>query len=76
MREQLEKMIMALSEAGCGQDAIEEAGLLMETGRIDDLIRHLRLCRCDLMDEMQKAKRRVDCMLCTYLHQDAALPSL
>ena len=62
MKDRLEKMTMALSDAGCRQDAIERAGRLLEAGRTDELIRHLRLCRCDLMDDMHKTQRRLDRM--------------
>ena len=62
MKEQLEKKTIALSDAGCGQDAIEKAVRLLETDRKDDLIRHLRLCRCSLIEDMHKTQRRVDCM--------------
>ena len=62
MNERLERMAMALSDAGCGQDAIERAAQLLEEGRMEALIRHLRLCRCDLMDELHERQKRVDCM--------------
>ena len=62
MNGQFENMAMALSDAGCGQDAIEKAERLLQTGRTEDLIRHLRLCRCDLMDDLHTIQKRVDCM--------------
>ena len=62
MNERLEKMEMALSNAGLGQNAIEKAKRLLAAGHTEDLIRHLRLCRCDLMDELHETQRRVDCM--------------
>ena len=60
--EQLEKMTTALSDAGCGQEAIAKAERLLAAGQSEDLIRHLRLCRCDLMDDLHERQRRVDCM--------------
>ena len=62
MNEWLEKMEMALSNAGLGQNAIEKAKRLLAAGHKEELIRHLCLCRCDLMDELHKTQRRVDCM--------------
>ena len=62
MKDRLEKMTMALADSGCGQDAIERAERLLEAGHTDELIRHLRLCRCDLMDDMHKTQRRLDRM--------------
>ena len=62
MNERLEKMTTALADAGCGQDAIEKAGELLEEGRTEELIRFLRLCRCDLIEQMHRSQRRVDCM--------------
>ena len=62
MSEGLEAMRAALSEAGLGQDAIETAEMLLEAGRTADLIRHLRLCRCGLMDDLHETQRKVDRM--------------
>lgn len=62
MNDQLTSMTTALSDAGCGQDAIERAERLLSAGRQSDLIRHLRLCRCALMDELHRAQRKVDCL--------------
>ena len=62
MEDRLKKIIIALSDAGCGQDTIEQAERLMKADRIDDLIRHLRLCRCKLMDDKHRTQRRVDCI--------------
>ena len=60
MKERLEKMTLTLADAGCGQDAIEKAERLLEAGRTEDLIRHLRLCRWYLMEDVHKIQRRVD----------------
>lgn len=62
MNEQLQNMAIALSDAGCGKDAIEKAEKLLQTGRIEDLVRHLRFCRCDLMDDLHMIQKKVDCM--------------
>ena len=45
MNERLDDLAMALSDAGCGPDAIEKAKTLWAAGRTEKLIRHLCLCR-------------------------------
>ena len=57
-----EKMAMVLSDAGLAFEAIEKADRLLDEGQTEDLIRHLRLCRCELMDDLHKIQRKVDCM--------------
>lgn len=34
----------------------------MEAGKTDELIWHLRRCRCELVDAMHESRRRVDHM--------------
>ena len=46
MNKRLEDLTMALSDAGCGSDAIETAKRLWAAGRTEDLIRHLRGILC------------------------------
>ena len=60
MNERLETIKMTLSDAGCGQDAVDRAGCLLEAGCTEELIRHLRLCRCGLMEELHMTQKRVD----------------
>ena len=62
MNERLEDLTEALSDAGCGPDAIEKAKRLWATGRTEDLIRHLRMLRCELMDDLHECQKRVDCL--------------
>ena len=62
MSERIEKMAIELLDTGLGQDAVEKAERLMAAGQTEDLIRYLRLCRCDLMDDLHKTQRRVDRM--------------
>lgn len=59
---QLEKLTRALSDIGCQSDAIEKAERLWKANQTVELIRHLRLCRCSLMDDLHMIQRRVDCM--------------
>ena len=60
MNVQKESLVIALSDAGFGQEVIEMAERLWEAGRTKDLIRHLRVCRCELMDSLHESQKRVD----------------
>lgn len=60
MSERLNDLCAGLADAGCGRDAIEGAARLMEAGQTGELIRHLRRCRCELVDAMHESQRRVD----------------
>ena len=61
-KDQLEKMNMALTDAGCSEEAIEKAQRLLTSGDTEELVRHLRVCRCALMDDLHLYQRRVDRM--------------
>ena len=50
----------ALSEIGLSQDEISTAERLNKTGNADDLKKHLRICRCGLMDELHHTQKKVD----------------
>jgi hypothetical protein len=60
MSEQLERIRVNLSDAGCDQAVIERAPRLYETGRSEELVKLLRRCRCGLMAELHENQRRVD----------------
>ncbi len=62
MDERLEKMTIALEDAGCGEEVIAKAARLLEAGRGEELVRHLRLCRCDLMEDLHETQKKVDRM--------------
>lgn len=62
MDERLSELCAGLADAGCGRDAVEGAARLMGAGQTDELIRHLRRCRCELVDAMHESQRRVDRM--------------
>ena len=62
MDKRLNDFGMGLADAGCGQSAIEGAAQLTEAVQTDKLIRHLRRCRCELVDAMHEIQRRVDRM--------------
>lgn len=60
MDEDLRHLREDLLEVGCSEGEITEAERLLQAGSFDDLIKHLRRCRCALMDEMHKCGRKVD----------------
>ena len=56
-REQLNTL---LAEAGCSPDRIGQAERYLEAGRQDELVRLLRICRCDLMDSLHEQQKQID----------------
>ena len=60
MDERLENLTRALSDAGCERTAIEKAARLLQNEQTDALIRHLRLCRCELMEQLHTCQKLVD----------------
>lgn len=55
-----ETLTAILSDIGLGKDEIAVAQRLDKAGRSDDLQKYLRLCRCDLMDEMHRSQKKID----------------
>ncbi len=62
MKEELEKILINLSDAGCGSEELEKARTLYEAGDVDALIRYFRKCRCSRMEELHESQRKVDCL--------------
>ena len=61
---QRDELISCLKEIGCSQAAIDRAEAVIQTGDGEALIRCLRRCRCDLMDDLHESQKRVDRMDC------------
>ncbi len=60
-REKMNTMLdTLLAEAGCSPDRIGLAEQYLEIGRREELLRLLRICRCDLMDELHESQKKVD----------------
>ncbi len=59
---ELNAMIGCLSELGCTDEQKETAMVFFESGQISELVRYLKKCRCDLIDEMHESQRKVDRM--------------
>ena len=62
MKEELEKILTNLADAGCGSEEMEKARRLYEAGNTEALIRYFRKCRCSRMEELHESQRRVDCL--------------
>ena len=62
MKEELEKILTNLSDAGCGSEELEKARKLYEAGDMEVLIRYFRRCRCSRMEELHESQRKVDCL--------------
>ncbi len=58
----IEKVIANMGDAGCSHTDIERVRNLHEAGFDDEIIKCLRRCRCDLIEELHRNQRRVDCM--------------
>lgn len=55
-----ETLTAILSDIGLSEDEIKVAQRLDKAGRSDDLQKYLRLCRCDLMDDLHRSQKKVD----------------
>ena len=58
----IEKILINMCDAGCTGADIERVRRLHEAGLDEDIVRCLRRCRCDLIEELHKSQRRVDCI--------------
>ena len=57
-----EQLMQGLSDAGCDAAACAAIGSLFEAGNTREVLRRMRLQRCELVDEMHKSQRKVDRM--------------
>lgn len=62
MKEELEKILTNLSDAGCGSEELEKARKLYEAGDAEAMHRYFRKCRCSRMEELHESQRKVDCL--------------
>ena len=49
-----------MTEAGCSEAAVERAEQLFASGASEELIRCLRSCRCDALEEIHTRQRQLD----------------
>ena len=62
MKDELEKILTNLRDAGCEDGEVEKAKQLYESGDAKALLRYLRICRCNRMEELHESQRKVDCL--------------
>ena len=74
---ELKEMADALMDIGVGNAQTETVRRLFESGQTDELVRHLKKCRCSLLDEMHESQKKVDLMdyLIRRIEKDAIKPS-
>ena len=58
----IEKILINMCDAGCSDADIERVRSLYKAGLEADIVRCLRRCRCDLVEELHRSQRKVDCM--------------
>ena len=49
-----------MTDAGFSVEAISEAVRLCEAGQKEDLVRFLRVKRCDLIEDLHESQKKVD----------------
>ena len=49
-----------LTDAGFSGEAVIEAVRLCEAGQKEDLVRFLRVKRCDLIEELHESQKKID----------------
>ena len=73
VNEELDQMLSNLADAGCGQEELEHAAQLYETGDAEALLRHFRKCRSRRMDELHEVQRKVDRLDCLIRQKTKAI---
>ena len=54
------QMKECMADVGCSEVAIRRAESLYQAGATDDLIRCLRSCRCDALEEIHEKQKQLD----------------
>ena len=54
------RMKEGLTDAGCSPAAIQRAESLYRSGRDEELVRCLRVCRCEALEEIHKKQKQLD----------------
>lgn len=49
-----------LSDAGFTKDTVSKAVRLCEAGQKDELVRFLRVKRCDMIEELHESQKKID----------------
>ena len=59
---EVKALIENLTYSGCSAEETRRAKALYEAGNMDGLVKYLRKCRCNLVEEMHDSQRKVDRM--------------
>ena len=51
-----------LLDAGCNDESVTLVDRLYQAGRLSDALHEMKMIRCDLIDELHKSQRKVDCL--------------
>ena len=54
------RMKECMTDAGCSAAAIRRAERLYQAGADEDLIRCLRACRCDALEQLHEKQKQLD----------------
>ena len=54
------EMRACMEDAGCPVETVGKAERYYEAGAVGDLIRCLRSCRCDILEEIHEKQRKLD----------------
>ena len=49
-----------MTDAGCSEASVQRAERLCQNGRTEDLIRFLRSCRCEALEEIHEKQKKLD----------------
>ena len=49
-----------MEDSGCSAAAIRRAETLCREGKVEDLIRCLCICRCDVLEEIHEKQKQLD----------------
>ncbi len=58
----IETIVENMDAVSCRREEIERVKALHEAGLDNEIVKCLKKCRCDLIDELHDAQRRVDRM--------------
>lgn len=62
MEKDIELIIENMKAAGCSAEDISRVSAMHEAGFESEIPKCLRKCRCDLIDQLHEAQRRLDLM--------------
>ncbi len=54
------RMKQCMEDSGCSAAAITRAKNFYQAGAVDDLIRFLRSCRCEALEEIHEKQKKLD----------------